>query len=143
VTVELRRIECGSPEHKGAIAQLEEREAQPMSGRAVALAALRGSPTAQMVVAYQDDDVVGAASWRVTEDGVKRINTGVLYRQQGIGTALVKFIARQHLGLPMWTKSHPQSWGFCEALGMTPDEVLETGHRIYRWTAEEVEEFCS
>jgi hypothetical protein len=138
----LREIRRGSALHKMVAAELSQRKAREMSGRAVALAAVNGSPTSRLVVAFSRNKVLGAANWRVTDEGTKRINTGVLARKRGTGKALVKYIGRVSPG-PMWTKSHPQSWGFCEALGMTPGEILDSGHRIYRWTAEEVEEFCS
>ena len=126
----VRRILRGSEEHREAIKQLQAKQSRKMSGRAVALSALNGSPTSELAIAYRDGQVVGAANWRITDEGVKRINTGVLKRKSGIGSSLIRFIIASNRNMPMWTKSHPQSWGFCAALGMTPGEVLENGSRI-------------
>lgn len=107
------------------------------SGRDLALQALDPREGGKIAVAFRSGRPVGATSWRVTDEGVKRINTGALLRKHGVGSALVRFVILANPGLPMWCKSRPEAWGFCQSLGMHPGEMLENGNRIFRWTAEE------
>lgn len=103
-----------------------------MSGRDVAIKAMHAKDGARILMAYTDYAVLGATSFRKTDEGIKRINTGVLTPRQGVGRALIEKIKELTGNEKQWCKSHPQANGFCEALGMIRGEVLPNGWVIYR-----------
>ena len=111
------------------------------SGKTMALKALSGSDTATIITIQEDGATVGVANYRVSDEGIKRICMGSKYPRQGFGSMMVRIMIRENPNLPMWCTSVPEANGWCEAIGMTPGEVLEKGWRIYRWTAEEAAAF--
>lgn len=111
---------------------------RPGKGRRFAIDACLGSETSRLAVAwFSGGRVAGAASYRVDVDRVKRINTGAVVRRRGIGTALVKFIAKENPGLPMWSKNTPEGTRFARKLGMRPAGRAGQ-HNKHVWTAKQV-----
>jgi len=86
---------------------------------------------------WTEETVAGACSWRPecsgvgTEEVIKRINTGVLYRGRGVGRALVEFLRERYPTFPHYCKSLPQAWGFCRAMGMVAIEDLPDGRKLF------------
>ena len=142
--MKIMEVAFNSPQHKRAIRELRLRKPKKNSGRDLAIRALTGSETARIAIATNGSGkIVGATSWRITPEGIKLINAGVLLRRRGIGRALVKFVAKRHPSKPMWLKSLPRAIAFYAGLGMKPRELLSNGWRIFRWTAEEIDRFAS
>lgn len=99
--------------------------------------------TAIKLLAFNGHELVGVASYRIVDDFIKRINMGVKYPKTGIGSALVARMIVANPGKPMFSKSIPEAWGFCAALGMR--YVMDFGdkrnRRMYLWSAAEAADF--
>jgi len=108
------------------------------AGREKAIGALFHD-TAKRLLLYRDKELVGVASYRIVDDFIKRINTGVKYPRQGIASALIAQMIYDNPGKAMFAKSIPDAWGFCEALGMrhVMDFDDKLNRRMYLWSAKE------
>ena len=111
-------------------------------GREKAIAALFHD-TAHLLVCRRETEVIGVASFRIVDDFIKRINTGVKYPRMGTGSVLVAEMILWYPQRPMFTKSIPDAWGFCEAIGMkhAMDFGDKLNRRLYLWSAKECEAF--
>lgn len=91
-----------------------------------------GTSRARILGAFEGK-LIGASSYRLSEDGVwiKRINTGVLFKRRGIGTALVEAIREKHPERHHWCKSVIGAHLFCESLGMHSTRAL--GRHCRTW----------
>ncbi len=130
-----------------ALRQIADKAVLAGSGRELALKALLAEPGATILAAYHGsilyETLVGVASYRITPEGIKRCNTGTFIPARGFGSALVREMIRRHPGLPMWCKSLPAAWGWCESIGMLATETLPNGWRVYRFTADEAAAFLN
>lgn len=94
-----------------------------------------GTQQATILGAFDDElRFVGATSYRLSHDDIwlKRINTGVLFKRRGIGTALVEEIRRRHPYSHHWCKSLPGANAFCDSMGMIRERFLEDGRWVYQ-----------
>ncbi len=139
--IEIHEIDVNSFEHMALLEELKRLPYEEMDGRHVAIKALTPAEGARILVAMDGANILGAASYRVHEGAIKRINMGGLQPHKGIGSAFVRKMISDNPGLPMWVKSVPAANGFCKKIGMTACETLENGWRIFRWTAEEAASF--
>lgn len=119
----------------------------PSEGKEVALTALALRSPHTLVAWDEGYSMVGVATYRTNflrgEQGypIKRINMGVEEPCQGVGTALVRKIAELTGFQGQWTKSRPEAWGWCEALGMRDDSLLDDGRKIFVWGSDKVREW--
>ena len=113
-------------------------------GREIAMGALFHD-TVQHVTAWSAGEMVGVASYRIVDDFIKRINTGVRHPRSGIASALIREMIARNPGKPMYTKSIPDAWGFCEAIGMkhVMDFDDARNRRLYLWSAKECAAFLN
>ena len=112
-------------------------------GRWYAVQACLGAESSCLAVAwFSSGRVAGASSYRVFEGQIKRINTGAVVRGRGVGRALVRFIAEQNPGLPMWSKNTKEGGKFARALGMRY-VGREGRHTKHEWSAAEVKQWLA
>jgi hypothetical protein len=141
----IRRIRRGSAQALAYLTALKAVNVRKGSGRDLAIRAIDGSPNSRLLVAVDHSGIIGAANYRIErrkKPRLKRINMGALKRGRGIGKAFVREMLRIAGPMPVWCWSMPQSWGFCEALGMTPGRVRKgDGCKRFHWTRAQAEAF--
>lgn len=87
---------------------------------------------ARTISHWDDGELVGAASYRMAEEGLKICNIASL--RKGIGTALFKELVNvaNANGMSIWLKADPDAAGFYKKMGMTAGETLPDGRIIFR-----------
>ena len=114
-------------------------------GSNIALAALTGSDTAKIIAALNARTGVycGAASYRLDEPWIKRINTGVVYPKSGVGSLLIEEIVRRHPQNPQWCNSKTEANKWCECLGMRPVGKASNGRETYVWDVKSIKKWMA
>lgn len=107
---------------RAILQELLSRNISPESGRSYAVRALLDK-NCELLAAWKEEELVGLMSYRVTNQGIiKRINTGVLQQNTGIGTLMVKRLCEIYKCLPQYAKS--RDGRFCLKLGMKEAEIV-------------------
>ncbi len=81
----------------------------------------------QMVMVNDGQLCVGAASYRITDDGVKIINLGVTQKRKGYGTKLIKSIEHATGRTDLWCHAVPEAVPFYQAVGFHIVDCLHDG----------------
>lgn len=105
---------------------------EPISdGMKTAIMALSSTKleTVAVIGIFDDGVFKGAMSYRYQDDSIKRINTGVVEKSKGYGSALVNALKMKYPDTPQWCHSIAPGW--CEKLGMELVAVLPDGRHHY------------